>query len=71
MASDARLSYSVYSGRRTVAVRRAWSGAEAVVEYLTMLGCKGSELRTVGPNAVTWRGATFTAVALPGEPTAA
>jgi hypothetical protein len=71
MASDGRLSYSVYSGRRPVTVRKAWSGAEAVVDYLTMLGCKGSELRTVGPNAVTWRGATFTAVPLPADPIAA
>jgi hypothetical protein len=71
MASDGRLSYSVYSGRRTVAIRKAWNGAEAVMEYLTTLGCSRNELRTVGPNSVTWRGATFTAVPLPGEQTAA
>jgi hypothetical protein len=61
MASDGRLSYSVYSGRRAVAVRKAWSGAEAVVEYLTTLGCRGDEIVTLGPNSVTWRGATFSA----------
>ena len=61
MASDGRLTYSVYSGRRAVAVRRAWSGAEAVIEYLTTLGCRGNEIVTLGPNSVTWRGATFSA----------
>src|SRR5262249_3905175 len=49
MASDGRLTYSVYSGRRAVAVRRAWSGAEAVIEYLTTLGCRGNEIVTLGP----------------------
>jgi len=70
MASDGRLSYSVYSGRRAVSVRKAWSGAEAVVEYLTTMGCKKDEIRTVGPNAVVWRGATFTATPLVLEPAA-
>ena len=67
MASDGRHSYSVYSGKRAVTVRRAWTGAEAVVEYLTTMGCKNSELVTLGPNSVVWRGATFTAVPVPTE----
>jgi hypothetical protein len=71
MASDGRLNYSVYSGRRPVTVKKAWSGAEAVIEYLTTLGIKGSELSIVGPDAVTWRGATFRAVPEPTEPIAA
>jgi hypothetical protein len=62
MASDGRLNYCIYSGRRSVATRKAWNGAEAVIDYLTTLGCKGTELITLGPNAVVWRGATFTAI---------
>ncbi len=61
MASDRRLSYSVYSGRREVGVRKAWSAAEAVIEYLVGQGCRGDEIVRMGPNAVIWRGATFTA----------
>jgi hypothetical protein len=61
MASDGRHSYSVYSGRRSVGIRKAWTGAEAVVDYLTTLGIRNTELVTMGPNAVVWRGATFTA----------
>jgi len=68
MAADGRRSYSVYSGRRQVTVKKAWSGAEAVIEYLTTMGIKNSELAMVGPDAVTWRGATFTAVQVPAEP---
>jgi hypothetical protein len=61
MASDGRHSYSVYSGRRSVGVRKAWTGAEAVVDYLTTLGCRNNEIVTLGPDSVVWRGATFTA----------
>jgi hypothetical protein len=61
MASDRRLSYSVCSGRREVGVWKAWSPAEAALEYLAGQGCRGNEIVRMGPNAVTWRGATFTA----------
>jgi hypothetical protein len=69
MASDQRLTYSVYSGRRAVEVRKAWSPAEAVIEYLVGLGYRGDEIVRMGPNAVTWRGATFTATQVAVEPT--
>ena len=69
MVSDRRLNYSVRSGRRTVGIRRAWSPAEAVIEYLVGQGCRGNEIRTMGPNAVVWRGATFTAAPVVVEPT--
>lgn len=61
MAADGRHSYSVYSGRRSVGIRKAWTGAEAVIDYLTTLGVRNNEIVTMGPNAVVWRGATFTA----------
>ncbi len=69
MASDQILSYSVYSGRRAVGVRKAWSPAEAVMEYLVSLGCRGDEIVRMAPNAVSWRGATFTASQVAVEPT--
>lgn len=65
MAADGRRDYSVYSGRRSVGVRKAWSGAEAVIEYLTTMGVKNNELAILGPNSVTWRGATYSAVPIP------
>jgi hypothetical protein len=68
MASNRRLSYSVYSGRRAVGVRTAWSPAEAVIEYLVGLGCRSDEAVRMGPNAVIWRGATFTATPVTVEP---
>ena len=69
MASDRRLTYSVYSGRRAVGVRKAWSGGEAVIEYLATLGLQGDEIVRMGPNAVIWRGATFKAEPVAVEPT--
>jgi hypothetical protein len=52
-----------------VGIRKAWSPAEAVIEYLVGQGCRGNEIRTMGPNAVVWRGATFTAAPVVVEPT--
>ena len=71
MASDGRHNYCVYSGRRSVGVRKAWNGAEAVIDYLTTLGCRSSEIVMLGPDLVVWRGATFTAKPVLAEHTAA
>ena len=68
MASDRRLNYAVCSGRRTIGVRKAWSPAEAVIEYLAGLGCRSDEIVRMGPNSVIWRGATFTATPAVAEP---
>jgi hypothetical protein len=65
MASDQRISYAVYSGRRTVGVRKAWSPADAVIEYLVGLGCRTDELVRMGPSSIIWRGATFKAEPVP------
>ena len=70
MASDRRRSYSVYSGRRAVGVKKAWSPAEAVIEYLVGIGCRGDEFVRMGPNSVIWRGATFTAAPATTDPAA-
>jgi hypothetical protein len=32
------------------------------------MGVKNNELAILGPNSVTWRGATYTAVLVPTEP---
>lgn len=47
--------------------RKAWSPAEAVIEYLAGLGCRSDELVRMGPNSVIWRGATFVATPVPTE----
>ena len=61
MATAVMTRYSVYSGRRAVGVRKAWSPAEALIEYLHALGCRGDEITRMRPDTVVWRGATFTA----------
>ena len=56
-----RTRYSVRSGRREVAVRDAWSPREALIEYLITLGCRNDEMMSVRADAISWRGAVFTA----------
>ena len=68
MAAMGRTSYSVYSGRRAVGVRDAWSPAEAVIEYLQAQGCQRDEITRMRSDALAWRGATFTAAPVTDEP---
>ncbi len=54
--------YEVHSGRRTVAVRRAATAQEALVEYLRGTGCSLDEIRRMGTDTASWRGAVYRAV---------
>jgi hypothetical protein len=46
---------------------KAWSPADAVIEYLVGLGCRSDELVRMGPSSIIWRGATFTASQVPTQ----
>jgi hypothetical protein len=54
--------FEIYCGRR--AVRTTWSSSplQAGIDYLRSLGSKADEIRILGPDTVTWRGARFVAV---------
>jgi hypothetical protein len=60
--------YEIRSGRRTVSVRYSVSPLQAVVDYVSTFGCSRDEIVTLGVDAVAWRGARFTAVLAPPEP---
>ena len=59
--------YEIRSGRRTVSVRDSVTPLQAVVDYVSMYGCKRDEIVTLGVDTVAWRGARFTAVLAPAE----
>jgi hypothetical protein len=65
-----RAKYAINSGRRQVAVMTAWSAGEALIEYLRGRGFRDNEMVRMRFDAVSWRGAIFTATKLE-EPTAA
>ena len=56
-----RTRYQLRSGRRTVAVREAWSAHDAVFDYVRSLGCRDDELVCIGLGAVSWFGAVYRA----------
>jgi hypothetical protein len=56
-----RATYAIYSGRRQVGVMTAWSAGEALIEYLRGRGFAGHEIVRMRFDAVSWRGAIFTA----------
>ena len=54
-------SYSIHSMGQVVGVRDARSPTEALLEYLLAQGYRHDEIVTAGPDALSWRGAVFTA----------
>ena len=60
-----RTGYEIRSGKRAVARKYSATPREALIEYLRGIGCRDDEIRTMGMHVVSWRGAVFTAVAVP------
>ena len=59
--------YEIHSGRRTVSVQYSVDALQAVVDYVRSFGCKDDEIRRLGVDSVSWRGARFSAVLAPVE----
>jgi hypothetical protein len=62
--------YEIYSGRRVVSTQYSVSPSQAVLDYVRSYGVKGDEIRRLGVDSVSWRGAHFKAVLSPAEPQA-
>jgi len=58
-------SYEIRSGERPVSVKSAPSVQQALLDYVRSLGCSDAEIIRLGSAAVSWRGARYTAVAVP------
>jgi len=63
--------YEIRSGRRTVSIQRSVSALQAVLDYVRMFGSVENEIQIVGVDSVAWRGARFSAVPVPIEPSGA
>ncbi len=45
-------------------MRTSYTASEAVIEYLSSIGCRGEEISRVAADAASWRGAVYRAVPL-------
>jgi hypothetical protein len=54
--------YEIHSGRRIVSTQFSVSALQAVVDYVRSYGVKDDEIRRLGVDCVSWRGAQFKAV---------
>ena len=63
-----RARYAIHSSGRQVAVLEAWSSAEALIEYLRGRGFNDSDIVRLRFDAVSWRGAVFTAKKIEPDP---
>ena len=59
--------YEIHFGRRIVAHEYSVSALQAAVDYVRMTGVKDDEIRRLGVDSVSWRGANFKAVLAPAE----
>jgi hypothetical protein len=62
--------YEIRSGRRIVSTQYSVSPLQAVVDYVRSYGVKDDEIRRLGVDSVSWRGARFNAVLVSAEPQA-
>ena len=63
--------YEIHAGRRIVSTQFSGSELQAVVDYVRSYGVEDDEIRRLGVDSVSWRGAQFKAVLVPAEPEAA
>ena len=54
--------YEIHSGRRVVSTQYSVSPMQAAVDYVRSFGSKDDEIRRLGVDRVSWRGAQFRAV---------
>ena len=59
--------YKIHSGRRVVSTQFSVSPSQAVIDYVRSYGVKDDEIRRIGVDSVSWRGAQFRAVLVPAE----
>ena len=62
--------YEIHSGRRIVSTQYSVSALQAVVDFVRSYGVKDDEIRRLGVDLVSWRGAQFRAVLVPADPQA-
>ena len=60
--------YEIRSGRRTVSTQHSSSALQAAIDYVRSFGCRNDEITILGVDTVSWRGARFSAVAVPADP---
>ena len=63
--------YEIHAGRRIVSMQSSVSQLQAVVDYVRSYGVEDDEIRRLGVDSVSWRGAQFKAVLVRAEPEAA
>jgi hypothetical protein len=62
--------YEIHSGRRIVSTQYSVNATQAAVDYVRSQGVKDDEIRRLGVDLVSWRGAHYRAVLVPVEPQA-
>ena len=67
--TSAYREFEIRSGRRAIATQFSSSALQAAIDYVRAFGSSINEIRVLGPDTVSWRGARFVAVPVhpPGD----
>ena len=59
------MTFEIHAGGRPVSVKDAPSAQQALLDYVKSLGCRDAEIIRLSATTVAWRGARYSAVAVP------
>ena len=56
--------YELRSGEHSIGRREASTAQQALLDHLRSRGCSDAEITRLGPDAMSWRGAVYRAIAV-------
>jgi hypothetical protein len=59
------MTFEIHAGGRPVSRKDAPSAQQALLDYVKSLGCRDAEIIRLSATTVAWRGARYSAVAVP------
>ena len=61
-ATESSREFAIHSGRRVVSTQYAFSALQAAIDHVRSYGPTPDEIKVLGPDTVSWRGARYVAV---------
>ena len=61
-ATASSREFAIHSGRRVVSTQFSSSALQAAIDHVRSYGPPTEEIKVLGPDAVSWRGARYIAV---------
>ena len=60
--TESSREFAIHSGRRVVSTQYSFSALQAAIDHVRSYGSQRDEIKVLGPDTVSWRGAQYVAV---------